>query len=45
MRSTIMTAVLAAALCFGQPPAPATLPGSPLSGLTAMEFELFRIGL
>ena len=45
MRPTLTIAAIAAALCFAQQQAPANLPGSPISGVTAAEFELFRLGL
>lgn len=37
--------VLAAVLCLRLPGGQAVLPGSPLPGITAYEFELFRLGL
>ncbi len=45
MRPILTIAAFASVFCFAQPPAPANLPGSPLSGVSATEFELFRLGL
>jgi CxxC motif-containing protein (DUF1111 family) len=45
MRRILTIATLVTALSSAQAQAPGNLPGSPLSGVTASEFELFRLGL
>ena len=41
----MIAALLSAALLLGQSPPRRVLPGDPLAGITAAEFELFRLGL
>src|ERR1700754_5356367 len=44
MRKRGLIAIWFAGLCFSQPAGVPLLPGSPLRGITAAEFELFRLG-